>query len=225
MTRRGGPEAARALPAPRAPVRARPATPRRALGLLALAVLAAASLGHPPSSRAASLDERFAVCLACHGADGQSRVPDTPSLGGQPAFFSIAQLFLFRDGRRTSAASAVMTEVARGFTNDDLRGFAERIAKLPPPPPPAEPPDPGRAARGRALAQRHRCVVCHNPDFSGRDQMPRLANQREDYLIRAMREFKSGARIGYAGAMAEELVPLNDAELLDLAHFLSHQPR
>jgi len=40
-----------------------------------------------------------------------------------------------------------------------------------------------------------------------------------------MREFESGARIGYAGAMAEELVPLGDAELLDLAHFLAHQPR
>ena len=191
----------------------------------AAAALAAAALGLAPGSHAAALDERFATCVACHGADGQSQRPDTPSLGGQPVFFSIAQLFLFRDGRRTSAASAVMTEVARDLTNDDLRGLAERIAKLAPPAPPPEPADAPRAARGRALAQRHRCVVCHNPDFSGRDQMPRLANQREDYLLRAMREFKSGARIGYAGAMAEELVPLNDAELLDLAHFLAHQPR
>ena len=192
----------------------------RAAGALAIASLAAAPAGH-----AASLDERFGVCLACHGADGQSRLPDTPSLGGQPPFFSVAQLFLFRDGRRSGAVSATMTEAARGLTNDDLRGFAERIAKLPPPAPPPEPPDAERAARGRALAQRHRCVVCHNPDFSGRDQMPRLANQREDYLLRAMREYKSGARIGYAGAMAEELVPLGDADLIDLAHFLSHSPR
>ena len=43
--------------------------------------------------------------------------------------------------------------------------------------------------------------------------MPRLANQREDYLVKAMREFKSGARIGYAGAMAEELVRLSDDDL------------
>ena len=163
----------------------------------------------------------MAVCLACHGADGQSPIPDTPSLGGQPAFFVVAQLFLFRDGRRASPA---MTEAARGLTNDDLRAFAERITKLPPPRPPAEPPDPARAARGEVLARQHRCVVCHNPDFSGRDQMPRLASQREEYLLRAMREFKRGARIGYAGAMAEELVPLGDAELLDLAHYLAHLP-
>lgn len=54
--------------------------------------------------------------------------------------------------------------------------------------------------------------------------MPRLANQREEYLLRAMREYKAGTRIGYAGAMAEELRPLSDADLLDLAHYLSRLP-
>jgi cytochrome c553 len=170
---------------------------------------------------APSVDERFVVCLACHGADGQSRVPDTPSLGGQPTFFSVAQLFLFREGRRNNAA---MVEAAKGLTNDDLVAFADRIARLPPPPPPADPPDPNRFTRGRTLALRHPCGVCHNPDFSGREQMPRLANQREDYLLKAMREYKSGARLGYGGAMAQELAGLTDQELIDLAHFLAHQP-
>jgi cytochrome c553 len=64
-----------------------------------------------------------------------------------------------------------------------------------------------------------------NPDFSGRKQRPRLANQREDYLLKAMREYKSGARIGYAGAMAVELRELTDADLDVLAHYLSHLPR
>jgi len=40
--------------------------------------------------------------------------------------------------------------------------------------------------------------------------MPRLANQREDYLLKAMREYKSGSRTGYAGAMATELQRLSD---------------
>lgn len=69
------------------------------------------------------------------------------------------------------------------------------------------------------------CASCHNPDFFGREQMPRLAHQREEYLLRAMRESKSGARIGYAGAMAEELQGLSDDDLQDLAHFFAHLPR
>ena len=79
------------------------------------------------------------------------------------------------------------------------------MTKLPPPPPREDLADPARFARGRTLTLRHPCGVCHNPDFSGREQMPRLANQREDYLLKSMREYKSGARLGYGGAMSQEL--------------------
>jgi cytochrome c553 len=193
---------------------ARPLSPR-VVFVVALVLLVPASA----SALAASLEERVAVCLACHGAGGLSRIPETPSLAGQPQFFTVAQLFLFRDGRRSSAA---MTAAAKDLTNDDLRALSEHIAKLPPPGPPSDPPDPERVARGRTLAAQHHCTVCHNPDFSGREQMPRLANQREDYLLKAMREYRSGARIGYAGAMAVELRELSDSDLIALAHFLSH---
>lgn len=188
--------------------------------LAAAALLLAAAGAAAQSVPAGSADDRFVVCLACHGADGQSRIPETPSLGGQPSFFSVAQLFLFREGRRDNAA---MVAAAKGLTNDDLLAFAERITRLPPPPPPEEAPDATRFARGRTLTLRHPCGVCHNPDFSGREQMPRLANQREDYLLKAMREYKSGARLGYGGAMAQELAGLTDQDLIDLAHFLAHQ--
>lgn len=192
--------------------------PPPALAVLVVALLALVLL--PAGvARAQSVDERFTVCLACHGVDGRSRIPETPSLGGQPSFFVVAQLFLFREGRRDNPA---MIAAAKGLTNDDLLAFAERVAKLPPPPPPEEPADPAGFARGRTLTLRHPCGVCHNPDFSGREQIPRLANQREDYLLKAMREYKSGARLGYGGAMAQELAGLGDQDLVDLAHFLSH---
>jgi len=195
----------------------------RGIALTVLAVLAAASSALAASpALAASLEERITVCLACHGAGGLSRVPETPSLAGQPQFFTVAQLFLFRDGRRNNAA---MTAAAKDLTNDDLRALSDYVAKLPPPEPPSEPADPARAARGRMLASQNHCTVCHNPDFSGREQMPRLANQREDYLLKAMREYKSGARIGYAGAMAVELHELSDADLDALAHYLAYLPR
>ena len=203
MTSHRGPGTARSFPA------------RVVLGFFTLALLAPAAVAH-----AQTVAERFTVCLACHGADGQSRIPETPSLGGQPSFFVVAQLFLFREGRRDSPA---MIAAAKGLTNDDLQAFAERVGKLPPPPPPEDPADPARFARGRTLTLRHPCGVCHNPDFSGREQMPRLANQREEYLLKAMREYKSGARLGYGGAMSQELAGLSDQDLIDLAHFLSHQ--
>jgi cytochrome c553 len=185
------------------------------VGALALAVAAA-------PARAETFAERIDACLKCHGASGQSQEPLTPSLGGQPAFFLLTQLFLFREGRRENAP---MIERTKGFTDDDLRTFSAALAKLPPPGPPPRAPDAARFARGRALADKWHCTVCHNPDLSGREQMPRLANQREDYLVKALREFKRGTRIGYGGAMVRELTELADAELLDLAHFLAHFSR
>ena len=188
----------------------------RGAALAALLLLAPAAV-----ALAASFEERTALCLACHGPNGQSLIPDTPSIGGQPFFFAVAQLFLFRRGGRTNAP---MSEVAKLMTDEDLRAFGEWVAKLPPPTPPPGPADPARLKRGAALVLQRPCTSCHNPDFSGREQMPRLAHQREEYLLRAMREYKSGARIGYGSSMTEELVGLSDADLQDIAHFLANLP-
>src|SRR5205814_10575001 len=117
----------------------------------------------------------------------------TPSLGGQPSFFTIAQLFLFRDGRRNKTPTPMDT-FAKPLKDDDLRSLAELFAKQPPPKPPAQGMNAAQVERGKALVQKRNCAVCHNPEFSGREQMPRLAGQREDYLLKAMREYRKGDR-------------------------------
>ena len=185
--------------------------------------LLAALLAAAPQVHSQPIARRAEACLACHGRNGQSHTALTPSLGGQPAFFVTAQLFLFREGRR---GDTPMAAFAKGLTDADLSAFADLISKLPPPAPPAQPPDAGRLARGRAIVQERHCGTCHNPDFSGREQMPRLAHQREDYLLKALRDYKSGARIGYGNAaMGEAVSGLADADLAARAHFLAHLPR
>jgi cytochrome c553 len=167
---------------------------------------------------AATLEEQLTPCLACHGAKGQSQQPEVPSLGAQPAFYIMVQLFMFRERLRIVE---VMNAVTRGLTDDELRTMADVIAQLPPPQPAAEPGDPARLERASALIQEHRCRFCHNPDFSGAQQVPRLAGQREDYLVKALREYKNNTRRGYDPAMAEVLYPISDEQILDLAYFLA----
>ena len=60
-------------------------------------------------------------------------MPGTPVLAGQPRFYAITQLFLFREGRRANEA---MTAVAKRMKDDDLRGFSDFIDTLPPVPAP-----------------------------------------------------------------------------------------
>ena len=184
--------------------------------LLAAGLLASALA---TGAQAMTYEEKLAACLACHGEKGVSETSEVPSLAGQPADFTLIQLFLFRQNTRKIE---IMNDLAKDMTDDDLRKFAEYFAKLPPPKASGDPADPAIAARAQGVIAKNHCASCHNPDFSGREQMPRLAHQREDYLLKSMREYQSGARLGYGGAMAQELAGLTDQDLIDLAHYLSH---
>ena len=55
--------------------------------------------------------------------------------------------------------------------------------------------------------QQHRCDTCHNPDLSGKENVPRIANQREDYLAKTLAEYKDNSRHGYDGSMADVMAP------------------
>src|SRR5215813_10124287 len=80
-------------------------------------------------------------------------------------------------------------------------------------------------ARGSALAEQNHCNVCHRSDFTGQENVPRLADQREDYLLKTLREYKTGARHAYDATMAEVLQPVDDKDVEILAYFLAHAPR
>ncbi len=170
------------------------------------------------SANAETFDERVAPCLACHGEKGQSETENTPSLGAQPAPYVLIQLFMFREKLRVSE---LMNEMAKPLTDDDLRRFSDFLAKLPKPAPPADAGDPARIARAQALAQQHRCNSCHNPDYSGKDNVPRIANQREDYLAKTLAEYKDNSRRGYDGSMADVMGSITAAQIADLAYFIA----
>lgn len=147
-------------------------------------------------------------------------MPGVPALGAQPLDYLTIQLYMFREKMR---AVEPMTTLLKGMKDDDLKRLAATIAKLPPPAPNAEPAEAARMERAQALVVQHRCNFCHNKDYSGQQNVPRLAGQREDYLLKALRDYKSNARRGYDATMDDVIYPLNDDHFRDLAHFLSQQ--
>jgi cytochrome c553 len=169
-------------------------------------------------ANALTYDEKLPACLSCHGEKGISETPEVPSLAGMPADFTLIQLFLFRQGTRKVE---IMNDLAKDMTDDDLRKFSEYFAKLTPPKASGEPPNPEIAVRAQAAIHANHCNSCHNPDFSGRDQMPRLAAQREDYLLKALRDYKSAKRPGYDATMDEVIRPVTEQDIVDLAHYLA----
>jgi cytochrome c553 len=183
-------------------------------GLIAAFVL----IGSLPAL-GADLSEKLATCLSCHGAEGQSQIEDVPSLGAQTTSYSVIQLFMFREKIRVADP---MNEAAKELTDDELQSMAAAFAAQAAPKPPDESGDPARLEQARALTEQNHCNVCHRRDFSGQQTVPRLAYQREDYLLKTLREYKSGARHAYEPIMLEVLQPIDDAQLVEFAYYLSH---
>ena len=170
-----------------------------------------------PLAAAEPIAERAAPCLACHGEKGTSEMENTPSLGAQQPAYTLIQLYMFRDRLRIFEP---MNEMAKDLTDDDLRTFSDYIATLPKPVA-LEAGDPARMQAAKVLTSQFRCDSCHNADFSGRDNIPRIANQREDYLAKTMREYKDNSRHGYDATMADVMQPITDAQIVELAYFLA----
>jgi cytochrome c553 len=168
--------------------------------------------------RAETLKGRLPICFDCHGENGQSQRPEVPSLGAQQAMYSLIELVMFRDKLRITEP---MNEMVNGMSDDELRSASEIIAKSPAPEPTSDTRDPARAERGRALAQQNRCNVCHQPNYQGLGNVPRIASQREDYLVKALHGYKSNSRRGYDAQMSEVVYPMKDEDFDDLAYFLA----
>lgn len=187
--------------------------------VLAAALFFTAGEGLAQGALASALAEKVETCGACHGPDGNSQTPDIPSLAGQPVIFIETQLIFFREGLRRSEQ---MTPLAKELTDEEIGALAAHYAALPAKALPGQVSD-ALMARGRELSDARRCGTCHLPDFSGRQQMPRLAGQREDYLVLALTAYRDQTRGGADTTMIDIMRGLTDQDIAALAHFLARQ--
>jgi cytochrome c553 len=165
--------------------------------------------------QAVETGERIKQCGVCHGDSGNSQTRNVPSLAGQPEFFILNQLFLMREGVRPIEA---MKPYVKDLKDSDIEALAKHFGALEPVRSNEEI-DPALVKRGAELAAGLRCASCHLPGFTGRQQMPRLARQRIDYLIHSMREFRDNKRSGADTLMSNAVAGLSDADLTALAHY------
>ncbi len=186
--------------------------------ILSLSILFAMG-GAAPAADVAAGKVLAAGCAGCHGEDGVSQTALTPSLAGEPDLFTQWQLVFFRGGSRKSE---VMGLVAEALSNDDVRNLGAYYAALPPPKPAPAAASDTLAQTGAKIAVAHRCSACHGEDFAGGGPAARLAGQREDVLLKALHDYKSGARVAPGVAsMADVVYDLSDADMQALAHFMS----
>src|SRR5258708_39892515 len=160
------------------------------------------------------------LCAGCHGENGISQMENIPSLAGQPDQFIQWQLVFFRSGARKNEQ---MQPIAEQVDNDDIRNLGAYFASLTPPKATKPDDNPDLSQKGAQAAVGRRCASCHTDSFAGTKAVARIAGQREDYLLKALHDYKSGARSGGGmAAMAEVAYPLSEEEITALAHYLAH---
>lgn len=168
-----------------------------------------------------SLEEQVQVCAVCHGEDGNSMRENTPSLAGQPALTITNQMIYFRERLRRSEE---MTPQARGLSDAEIQALAAYYAEQPIAAPEGERDD-ALIEKGRTLSRQQRCASCHGSSYQGREQMPRLAGQREDYLTYAMKAYRERTRGGPDTTMIDIMRGVDDEAIEALAHFFAHFER
>ncbi len=139
----------------------------------------------PPALAADEIEAKAQLCAACHGDKGTPGDPKTnPVIWGQEQSYLMKQLRDFRNGERNSA---IMSPIAKGLAEGDLRKIAAYFAaKAWPQRASAESTSPPKG-----IAQ---CQACHQPNFQGGMPAPRLAGLSYEYLVAAMRAFATEER-------------------------------
>ncbi|SFL41396.1 Cytochrome c553 [Bradyrhizobium sp. NFR13] len=190
--------------------------------LAAVVIFLALGSGSGPIDAAdiAAGKEKAELCSGCHGENGISQMENVPSLAAQPDLFIQWQLVFFRAGTRKNEQ---MQPIIEQIDNNDIRNLGAYFASLKPPEGKKPDDNPDLSAKGAQAAVGRRCASCHTESYGGTKAVSRIAGQREDYLVKALRDYKSGVRAGGGmAAMAEVAYSLSEEEIIALAHYLAH---
>ena len=160
---------------------------------------------------------KSAPCAACHGADGNSAVGNFPNLAGQTWRYIYVQLKDFKEGRRTDT---VMSPMVAPLSRQDMIDIANFYA-LQPAKPSTFKTDDAKIKLGKAKADETLCAMCHLGGFSGQNEIPRVAGQQYEYIVKQMKDFKARTRTNDAGNMTSVAQTVSEIDIENLAHYIT----
>ena len=190
------------------------------VGLALAAALACAGAGAQQQGAAAApgkVPEKAAACMVCHGQGGNSTQVQFPILAGQTSRYMYLQLRDFQEGRRKDP---LMSPAVEGLSRDELRELADWFAQQKPRPNGFKP-DAEKARLGKLKADETLCTMCHLGGFAGQNEIPRVAGQHYEYVVKQLSDFKARRRTNDAGTMTSVSGTLSDKDIENVAHYVS----
>jgi cytochrome c553 len=167
---------------------------------------------------AAAGQAKAQVCAACHGPMGNSTNPDYPILAGQTTRYLYLQLRDFKEGRRSDPR---MSGVVATLSRDDMLDLADYFAAQHPAPVKANA-GAAKIEAGRSKAAEVLCTMCHLGGFAGQNEIPRVAGQYDQYIVKQLEDFRARRRTNDAGNMTSVTKGLSDDDIRNLAAYISN---
>jgi cytochrome c553 len=165
----------------------------------------------------AEMPAKAGACIGCHGPNGNSTMPGIPSLAAQNSRYLYLQLRDFQEGRRSND---MMTPMMAGLSKDDMREIADYYSKQKLSSKGFKA-DADKAKLGKAKADETLCAMCHLGEFVGQNEIPKVAGQNYDYVVKTMKDFKAKTRTNDAGNMTSVASTLSEADIENLAHYIA----
>lgn len=168
------------------------------------------------------------VCIACHGADGNSTIPVNPKIAGQSETYIFKQLKNFKavDGKPAVRVNPIMAGIVAPLSEDDMRNLAAWFSqqKLNP----AAAKDIQLVSLGQKLWRQGdfkkgvpACAGCHGPAGAGIPALyPRIGGQFQEYAEAQLKSFRQGERVNDPEQIMRNIAAkLSDAEIKAVAEY------
>ncbi len=163
-------------------------------------------------------DKRALICKFCHGPDGNSKKSSIPNLAAQNPIYMLRQIELFVSGERQNKT---MNEIVKVLTKEDKLNIALFYSSLEVNAQTSF--DTARVDQGRQIFE-NKCFFCHGKDAHGKEELPRIASQPEEYVTKTLSSYTSTLNKRAETEMSKIARSLNGEEILSLAAYLASLP-
>ena len=187
------------------------------VALMAIALTAATAALAQSAAPSPPKPSQVPLCEACHGPNGNAVLPQNPSLAGQSWRYIYIELQDFKAGRRTDP---VMSPIAKELSRDEMIALGNWFA--------AQKPainqfkaDSAKVTAGMKVSDAVLCPMCHMGGFSGQNEIPRVAGQSYEYVVKQLQDFKHKRRTNDAGNMTSVAGTLSDQDIENLAQYIT----
>ena len=172
------------------------------------------------AAEAQAVEQKVAVCKACHLTGALQSTSVIPNIWGQSEGYVYIQLRDFKSGARNAPEDAAMRGFVATMSDADMLEMAKYASTQPWPKVEPISTDTALLKRGAYATAMGGCVGCHFNDWKGFSANPRIGDQSTAYLAATIRQFRNGSRANSPG-MSDLMRTFDEGEIDAVAAYLN----